>query len=43
VSQLVIEKVPSHYCIHAVMEQADAQFFGPLQAEAGLFNQLLVA
>ena len=27
---------------HAVMEQADAQFFGPLQAEAGLFNQLLV-
>lgn len=26
---------------HAVMEQADAQFFGPLQAEAGLFNQLL--
>ena len=26
---------------HAVMEPADAQFFGPLQAEAGLFNQLL--
>jgi len=26
---------------HAVMEGADAQFFGPLQAEAGLFNQLL--
>ncbi|MBO3272236.1 MarR family winged helix-turn-helix transcriptional regulator [Hymenobacter defluvii] len=26
---------------HAVMAQADAQFFGPLQAEAGLFNQLL--
>ena len=27
---------------HAVMEQADAQFFGPLQAEAGMFNQLLL-
>jgi DNA-binding MarR family transcriptional regulator len=27
---------------HTVMEHADAQFFGPLQAEAGLFNQLLV-
>ena len=26
---------------HAVMEPADAQFFGPLQADAGLFNQLL--
>ena len=26
---------------HAVMEQADAHFFGPLQAEAGLFNHLL--
>lgn len=26
---------------HAVMEQADAQFFGPLQAEAGVFNHLL--
>ena len=26
---------------HAVMEPADARFFGPLQAEAGLFNQLL--
>lgn len=26
---------------HAVMEQADAQFFGPLQADALLFNQLL--
>ncbi|OUJ70424.1 MarR family winged helix-turn-helix transcriptional regulator [Hymenobacter crusticola] len=25
----------------AVMEPADAQFFGALQAEAGLFNQLL--
>jgi|GEM_PF-3604090 len=26
---------------HAVMEQADARFFGPLQAEAGVFNHLL--
>jgi DNA-binding MarR family transcriptional regulator len=26
---------------HAVMQQADAQFFGPLGAEAGLFNHLL--
>lgn len=26
---------------HAVLEQADAQFFGSLQAETGLFNQLL--
>ncbi|MDF7815848.1 MarR family transcriptional regulator [Hymenobacter sp. YC55] len=26
---------------NAVVEQVDAQFFGPLQAEAGLFSQLL--
>ena len=26
---------------HAVMQQADARFFGPLQAETELFNQLL--
>ncbi|TGD78745.1 MarR family winged helix-turn-helix transcriptional regulator [Hymenobacter wooponensis] len=26
---------------NAVVEQVDAQFFGPLQAEAGSFNQLL--
>ena len=27
---------------HAVMQQADARFFGPLAAEAELFNQLLI-
>ncbi len=26
---------------HAVMEQAAARFFGPLQADAGLFNELV--